>query len=290
LPDRSTGREADLTCFYEEAIMNLKVAFYAGLIIIAGIFYAQPALGAKPPGGHLNIVEVMLDFDNEVITIIGEDFDFGDPLVVTLGGVDISNHCNAWFDPLPHLINCNFMPTSGDYLLTVSTGNGQSQGDEYDLTIGAVGPQGPQGEPGQPGGPGPQGPPGVPPTALEDTQLAVCALWTEAALPEMPGFCPAETSLCPCWEGATIQEWVDLIQASIDPADLHCSQPGDSAVAADGTDYNPQIQARNNHVPFCIVEGFAPDFPDQNNWTLSPEDATYCKEDIIEICAILQGG
>lgn len=42
----------------------------------------------------------------------------------------------------------------GDYLLTVSRGNGQSQSDEYDLTIGAVGPQGDKGDPG------PQGPAG----------------------------------------------------------------------------------------------------------------------------------
>ena len=52
----------------------------------------------------------------------------------------------------------------GDYLLTVSTGNGQSQNDEYDLTIGAVGPQGPQGDqglPGADGATGDQGPQGI---------------------------------------------------------------------------------------------------------------------------------
>jgi hypothetical protein len=45
----------------------------------------------------------------------------------------------------------------GDYLLTVSTGNGQSQNDEYDLTIGAVGPTGATGAPGPAGPPGPAG-------------------------------------------------------------------------------------------------------------------------------------
>ena len=52
----------------------------------------------------------------------------------------------------------------GDYLLTVSTGTGQSQNDEYDLTIGDVGPVGPvgiQGVDGPRGGQGPQGPQGA---------------------------------------------------------------------------------------------------------------------------------
>ena len=49
----------------------------------------------------------------------------------------------------------------GDYLLTVSTGNGQSQNDEYDLTIGGVGPQGEKGDKGDMGGQGIQGPPGA---------------------------------------------------------------------------------------------------------------------------------
>jgi hypothetical protein len=37
---------------------------------------------------------------------------------------------------------------AGDYLLTVSTGNGTTDYDEYNLTIGAVGPQGPKGDTG----------------------------------------------------------------------------------------------------------------------------------------------
>ena len=52
---------------------------------------------------------------------------------------------------------------AGDYLLTVKTGNGLSQQDKWNLTLGAVGPQGekgeagPQGEQGIRGGAGPQG-------------------------------------------------------------------------------------------------------------------------------------
>lgn len=49
---------------------------------------------------------------------------------------------------------------SGEYLLSVSTGNGQSKHDEFDLTIGAIGPQGPQGPQGPAGPQGPQGPAG----------------------------------------------------------------------------------------------------------------------------------
>lgn len=50
---------------------------------------------------------------------------------------------------------------NGDYLLTVSIGNGQSQNDEYDLSVGEVGPKGPQGPVGLQGPQGPQGPQGL---------------------------------------------------------------------------------------------------------------------------------
>lgn len=61
----------------------------------------------------------------------------------------------------PELITCDTdLPDDGDYLLRVTNGKGESQGDEYDLTIGAVGPEGPQGEPGPEGPQGPQGAPG----------------------------------------------------------------------------------------------------------------------------------
>lgn len=59
------------------------------------------------------------------------------------------------------MIHCDFsttaLPPDGDYLLTVSTGNGQSQSDEYDLTIGGVGPKGDRGDQGQRGDQGAQG-------------------------------------------------------------------------------------------------------------------------------------
>ena len=151
--------------------MSRKTAIAAGSILLfSGMLYtqevqAQGANQATLPGARLNIVEVFTDFEQEFITIIGEDFDFGRPLVVTLGEAgnfgDISDLCVADFEFVPQIISCDFetvgMPEDGDYLLTVSTGTGQSQGDEYDLTIGAVGPQGDQGIQGIQGLRGPQG-------------------------------------------------------------------------------------------------------------------------------------
>ncbi len=49
---------------------------------------AQQALAAPPgaagPGGHVDIIQVAVDFDAEIIAISGHDFDFGEPLVVRI--------------------------------------------------------------------------------------------------------------------------------------------------------------------------------------------------------------
>jgi len=116
-----------------------------GVVFLVCVLFGQPAAGQKPggqqPGGHLRIDEVLVDFTLETITITGEDFDFGGYLEVTLGQVpgDITGLCT----PFPTTtIVCDFsgpgLPLDGDYLLTVATGVGQSQSDEYDLTIGAA--------------------------------------------------------------------------------------------------------------------------------------------------------
>ena len=113
--------------------------------IIAFIFLFSMSMGGHsalakqptPPGGHLNIIEVSVDFNTNTLTIIGEDLGFGAPLVVTLGGIDIG-FLTADNVEIVSTINSSTFPP-GDYLLTVSTGNGQSQNDEYDLTIGAGG-------------------------------------------------------------------------------------------------------------------------------------------------------
>lgn len=117
-------------------------------VAIVAIGLAWSSVWAAPPGGHLIIEQVIVDLDAETITITGKDFDFNslDDLVVTLGDdvatpADITASC---LNPLPtsDTIVCDLsgsgLPATGDYLLTVSTGKGQSQNDEYDLTIGTV--------------------------------------------------------------------------------------------------------------------------------------------------------
>jgi hypothetical protein len=138
--------------------MHLRVLI-TGLVSVLLCLAALMAV-ANPPEGHLNIDQVMVDDpdDPTSITIIGSDFLFGPGSpTVTLG----------WYvDPLiidgdptneeiVALLPDGILP--GDYLLIVATGTGQSQSDEYDLTIGAAGPQGPQGEKGDQGDPGPAG-------------------------------------------------------------------------------------------------------------------------------------
>ena len=124
------------------------------------------APGGQNPGGDLRVTEVFVDFNAESIEVTGENFDFGPgPLTVSLGEFgDVSALCSVAFTP-PQLISCDFsaggLPPDGDYLLTVVNGNGPSQSDQYDLTIGAVGPQGPQGATGPQGEQGKLGPQGV---------------------------------------------------------------------------------------------------------------------------------
>ena len=95
---------------------------------------------STPPGNHLNITEVEVNFDTSMIVSTGEHFSFGNTLEVTLGE----------FGPLNIVTTSDteivvdfpaggFLAGVKDYLLTVSTGTGQSQNDEYDLTIGANG-------------------------------------------------------------------------------------------------------------------------------------------------------
>jgi hypothetical protein len=140
------------------SIRTMLLLSFAALLSSFGL-----TVWAAPPGGHLNISQVLVDDPNDPtsITIVGTDFLFGpDAPTVTLGeyvdplvivGVPTNETIVAL---LPENI------VAGDYLLTVATGIGQAQNDEYDLTIGAVGPKGSQGEPGTQGEQGPIGPEG----------------------------------------------------------------------------------------------------------------------------------
>ena len=123
------------------------------------VFLFSQALAA-PPGGHLNIeeVEVTVGDPDTTLAIKGVDLDFGGTLGVTLAGAP-AVIVSASSTEIIATVSTGSYP-AGDYLLTVSRGNGQSQNDEYDLTIGAVGPrgeQGSQGEQGKLGAPGGQG-------------------------------------------------------------------------------------------------------------------------------------
>jgi hypothetical protein len=116
------------------------------------------------PGNHLVIERV--DIDTPVIgqlTITGDHFDFGNTLAVVLGSPPMALNI---ISTTPTQIVADLPPgiLTGDQLLTVSTGKGQSQNDEYDLTFGTMGPPGPTGATGAmgaPGATGAQGPPGV---------------------------------------------------------------------------------------------------------------------------------
>jgi len=144
-----------------------KIALRAlPLLIVATASQARSL--AAPPGKHLSISEVfLLPGDPNLLEIRGQDFDFGAPLVVTLGDIGQLDVWSASSTEIIAALPSNLPP--GDYLLTVSTGGGQSKSDEYDLTIGAArtggqtgppGPQGPQGEAGPQGETGPPGPQG----------------------------------------------------------------------------------------------------------------------------------
>ncbi len=62
-----------------------RTALFGGIALLA-ISILGPRVLAAPPGGHLNVTEVVVDFGPpDTITIIGADFDFGGPLEVTLG-------------------------------------------------------------------------------------------------------------------------------------------------------------------------------------------------------------
>lgn len=129
-----------------------------GLLLVA-LVSATSAL-AKAPGGHVEIVEVLVSIGDPDTTlkIAGQDFDFGGPLEVTVAGIP-ANVVSATSTQIVATVPTILFP-AGDYLLVVATGAGQSQSAEYDLTIGGAGPAGPEGPPGPAGPEGPAGPPG----------------------------------------------------------------------------------------------------------------------------------
>ncbi len=136
-------------------------SFICSTLVLLLVIAIQ-ACSAKPPEQHLNFteVEVIVDDENDLtmFMITGEDFLFESPLEVTLGEFDPLIIISATDTQIDATLPFVIMP--GDYVLTVSTGEGQSHGGD-DLTIGAAGPQGERGEqgnPGKQGDPGKQAP------------------------------------------------------------------------------------------------------------------------------------
>ena len=100
---------------------------------------------AAPATAQLTITEVFVDVPApNQITINGQDLNNGPNLVVTLG--DFTTPLDIEDPPMPtaNLIVANLPPgiTAGDFLLTVTTGNGRNRQDTYDLTIAAAAPAG----------------------------------------------------------------------------------------------------------------------------------------------------
>ena len=126
----------------------------SGLLLLAVVCAPVALAKGKPdpggPGLQLSILAVYLtdpfaidNVEDEEIEIIGLEFDPGDdPLVVTLGPFDLSETCNLTLgesvEEFDHIL-CDLpqggIGVAGDYVLVVSHGLGQSEGDEYDLTI-----------------------------------------------------------------------------------------------------------------------------------------------------------
>jgi hypothetical protein len=117
---------------------------------------------AAPRTADMEVISVLTDFDAGTLVIIGNNFDNGDPPVVTLGGFPVTvNAATSNASLIDALIPGPV--GEGDYVLTVSTGRNKEQNKSLHLTIGAVGPkgdQGPQGETGATGATGATGPTG----------------------------------------------------------------------------------------------------------------------------------
>ncbi len=119
-----------------------KTALLGGVLLVSMSIGGRSVLAAPPgpgpPGGHLNITEVFVDAPADgQIDIRGENFLFAGTLDVTLGDfgsltIPVAATNTQIIANLPGGI------PAGDYLLTVSTGTGQTQNDEYDLTIGGA--------------------------------------------------------------------------------------------------------------------------------------------------------
>ncbi len=159
-------------------------------LAIAGVSaFAKKGHGQKKPKPEqLNITEVLVTFNektevsvpvndgsdlapcgngDDMITILGDNFDNGDTPVVMPGNHPDGLVVCEW-DAYEIVVQCPYLEKEGsgtckvgDYRLTVRTGKKKERYGKHDLTIGAVGPQGEEGLQGEEGPAGAQGAPGV---------------------------------------------------------------------------------------------------------------------------------
>ncbi len=142
--------------------MNIGFTISITTVFIVILLVASSAIAQKP---EVNILEVSVDFDSQIFSITGENFNIGpNPTTVSLGGYGnlniLSNTGNTVVVDFPG----GGIPP-GNYTLFVSSGPGQKKNDLENITIGSQGPQGDmgdQGPQGNTGAQGPQGDPGLP--------------------------------------------------------------------------------------------------------------------------------
>ena len=148
--------------FLPNVVCLLTLALFVGGT--TGTWAARQDPGLPDNFLTIEAVSTTLDMNGHPtqLTIKGVNFDYVNVLQVKLGPNSTNMNVLSIASASPTQIVANIpMPSDyppGDYLLTVSKGNGQSQNDEYDLTIGGVGPKGDKGDTGDPG---PIGPPGA---------------------------------------------------------------------------------------------------------------------------------
>jgi hypothetical protein len=109
-----------------------------GFLGLAVLTFGQAATATA----QVTITEVFVDAPlPDQVTINGSNFDNGPNLVVTLSDFP---QLVPVIPPAPDQIIAHLPAgiTAGDFLLTVTTGNGPNRQATYDLTIGAAGPAG----------------------------------------------------------------------------------------------------------------------------------------------------
>jgi hypothetical protein len=130
------------------------VSFIIGVSLLLWL----PCVSVRAQDAHhpLQITTARIDFVSGYLYISGENFGGGVPTIfLSRFAILVSSHTGGAIQAvLPQGI------TDGQYLLSVSAGNGPGQSDAIPFIVGVLDPQGPQGSMGPAGPAGPAGPPG----------------------------------------------------------------------------------------------------------------------------------